>query len=95
MLHHETYSRARLTATETFEYTLGRRDHKRRGLLIMKRTTSLVGGSSPLKSHEVTYHILDLSKVEYSVYRILWYHIYCSSGPESSESMIFLNLYAE
>ena len=78
MLHHETYRRTRLAAAEAFEYSFGRRHHERRCLLIVKRTTCLVGGSCPFKSHEVTYHILDLSQIQYPVYRFLRNHCYLS-----------------
>ena len=78
MLHHETHCRARLAASEAFVYAFCRRHDKRRSLLVMERAAGLVGGSSPLQGHEVTYHVLDLSEVKYPVYRFLWYH-YCSS----------------
>ena len=41
----------------------------------MERTTGLIGGSGPLKGHEITYDVLDLSDIQYPVYRLLRDHI--------------------
>ena len=41
----------------------------------MERATGLIGGSGPLEGHEITYDVLDLSDIQYPVYRLLWNHI--------------------
>ena len=40
----------------------------------MKRAACEIVGSALLKSHEVTYHIDDLRRVENPVYSVLRYH---------------------
>ena len=75
MFHHKAYGRAGLSATETFEYSLGRRYRKRRSLLIVERTARDIVCTSFLQSNEVPDHINDLRRVKNPVNGILRNHI--------------------
>ena len=77
MLHEEVYGIAALSTCEAMTYTLSGRHHKRRGLVVVKRTEALVVDASLAQCHKFRDDIHDVCRLHNLVYGISINHNRC------------------
>ena len=69
MLHNKVYRASTLTTSKAFTQILGRRYHKRRCGVIMKRAQSFQINTGTFQRYKIRHYIHDVCRIQYFIYR--------------------------